>query len=70
MADNLVHRCNEAMRLGLNFETIWHSIIKPNPAVAGIPVQKLDGDHPYLEVPLVRGDWLVIDFEAKKVSQR
>ena len=38
--------------------------------VVGVPVQRLDGKHAYLEIPLLRGDWLVIDNEKKIASLR
>ena len=66
----LVEKCNEAMRLGVDFPTLWRAIIKPDATVMGPPVQRLDGNRTYLEVPLLRGDWLVIDNEARTVSVR
>jgi hypothetical protein len=70
MASELVRKCNDAMHLGFDFSAIWHSIIKDDAAVAGVPVQRHDGAHTYLEIPLVKGDWLVFDLETKKVSRR
>ncbi len=67
---DLVRECREAMRRGADFPTLWHSIIKRHPAVKGVPVQRLDGDRPYVEVPLIRGDWLVIDNDARTVRLR
>jgi hypothetical protein len=67
---DLVEKCNEAMRLGVDFPTLWHTIIKPDPTVIGPPVQRLDGNRAYLEVPLLRGGWLVIDNEVRTVSVR
>jgi hypothetical protein len=69
-SDDLLRNCNEAMRRGVDFPTLWHTIIKPHPAVAGVPVQRLDGNHTYLEIPLLRGDWLVVDPEGRTVSVR
>jgi hypothetical protein len=68
--NGLIRKCNEAMRLGVDFPTLRHTIIKPDPAVIGPPVQRLDGNRTYLEIPLLRGDWLVIDNEARTVSVR
>jgi hypothetical protein len=68
--NDLVQKCNEAMRLGVDFPTLWHTIIKPDPTVIGPPIQRLDGSRTYLEVPLLRGDWLVIDNEVRTVSVR
>jgi hypothetical protein len=53
-----------------DFPTLWYAIIKPDPNVVGPSVQRLDGDRTYLEIALLRGDWLVIDNEAMIVSIR
>lgn len=58
------------MRSGIDFPTLWHTILKPDPMVAGVPVQRWDGNRTYLEVPLLRGDSLVIDTERRTVSLR
>ncbi len=68
--NDLVQQCNEAMRLGVDFPTLWHTIIKVDPTVVGVPVQRVDGNRTYLEIPLLRGDWLVIDNERRTVSVR
>lgn len=69
-SDDLVRSCNEAMRSGIDFPTLWHTIIKPHPTVIGVPVQRLDGSRSYLEIPLLRGDWLVVDTENRTISLR
>jgi len=38
-AQELVAKCNEALRKGVDFPTLWRTVIKPHPMVAGIPVQ-------------------------------
>jgi hypothetical protein len=36
--------------------------------VAGVPVQKITDDYRSdVEVPLLRGEWLIVDFDAKVV---
>jgi hypothetical protein len=67
---DLVRMCNDAMRGGVDFPTLWHTVIRPHPAVIGVPVQRLDGDRTYLEVPLLRGEWLVVDTQVRAVSLR
>jgi len=62
---DLARKCNEAMQAGIDFPTMWNTIIKRDAMVVGVPVQRLDGNHAYLEVPLLRGNWLVIDNEKK-----
>jgi hypothetical protein len=68
--DDLVEKCNAAMRLGVDFPTLWHTIIKLDPNVMGPPVQRFDGNRTYLEIALLRGDRLVIDNEARTVRIR
>jgi hypothetical protein len=69
-AQDLVRKCNEAMSNGADFPTLWHTIIKPHPTVAGVPVQRWDGNRTYLEIPLLRGDCLVVDMDGRTVSLR
>jgi hypothetical protein len=66
----LVRRCNEAMRLGTDFPTLWHTVIKDHAMVVGVPVQRLEGNSTYLEIPLSRGDWLVIHIDRKSAELR
>jgi len=33
--DDLVQKCNEAMRLRVGFPTLWRTIIKPDPSIGG-----------------------------------
>jgi hypothetical protein len=70
MHEDLLSRCREAMRRGADFPTLWHSVIKAHPAVSGVPVQRCEGSRAYLEVPLLRGDWLVVDCDARMVALR
>jgi hypothetical protein len=68
---HLVQRCTEALRSGLDFPILCHTIIKAHPDVAKPPVTRLDNDgRPHFEIALVRGDWLVVDLEAKLVRLR
>jgi hypothetical protein len=69
-AHDLVRDCNKAMRRGVDFPTLWQTLIKPHPLVIGVPVQRLDRDLAYLEVPLLRGDWLVIDNDNRTTKLR
>jgi hypothetical protein len=58
------------MRSGIDFPTLWHTIIKPHPAVAGVPVQRWEDSRTFLEIPLLRGDYLVVDVDSREVSLR
>jgi hypothetical protein len=55
---------------GVDFPTLWYTVIKPHPCVVGVPVQRLAGDRTYLEIPLLRGNWLVVDTDRRTVSLR
>jgi hypothetical protein len=69
-AQELVMKCNDALRSGADFPTLWHTIIKSHPTVAGVPVQRWDGRRTYLEIPLLRGDCIIVDMEGRTVSLR
>jgi hypothetical protein len=68
--NDLIENCNDAMRIGMDFPTLWHTVIKLHPSVVGVPVQRLDGNRTYLEIPLLRGDWLVVDTDGRTVTLR
>lgn len=69
-AQELVARCNAALTTGIDFPTLWHTVIKPHPTVAGVPIQGWIGDRTCLEIPLLRGDRLVIDTDRRVASLR
>jgi hypothetical protein len=69
-AQELVMKCNDALRSGVDFPPLWHTIIKPHPTVAGVPLQRWDGRLTYLEIPLLRGDCIIVDMEGRTVSLR
>jgi hypothetical protein len=41
-----------------------------DPLVIGIPVERLDGEFAYLEIPLLRGNSLIVDNESRVASLR
>jgi hypothetical protein len=68
MPENLARTCTDALRAGVDFPTLWNTVLKSHPLVAGNPIQRLAGGRPFLEIPLVRGRCLVIDSDAKTVE--
>jgi hypothetical protein len=58
--NNLVLLCNELMRKGNDFPTVWNTVLKGNAIVGGIPQSRLEGKRPVLEVWLVTGERLVL----------
>lgn len=69
-AHELVAKCNEAFARGIDFPTLWHTVIKLHPTVAGVPIQGWIGGRTCLEIPLLRGDRLVVDTDRRTVSLR
>lgn len=64
MADivsRLVIECNAARGRGSDFPTIWRTLLKPNPYVAGLPLQDRDEGGPFLKIPLITGRFLISD---------
>lgn len=51
--------CIAAALRGADFPAVWHGILKPHPAVAGVPIQRMDGATPLLEIPLITGQRIV-----------
>ena len=65
-ATDLARHCTEAVRSGKHFPTVWHMFIKGHALVEGIPRQRLDGTRALLDIPLVTGQVLVFDADAKE----
>lgn len=62
MADvvsRLVRECNFTRSKGADFPTIWQTMLKMHPYVAGPPVQDWDEQGPILKVPLITGRHLI-----------
>ena len=55
VAESLLRQCSEAAKQGADFPTVWHDVLKPNPAVIGAPVQRLSGEVALLEIALLGG---------------
>jgi hypothetical protein len=61
MADDfadLLQECAQARAAGLDFPSIWHTILRYHPAVAGGMRQRASVDGVWLEVPLRNGQHL------------
>ena len=67
-ANNLAQACAELAREGKHFLTIWATKLKRHALVEGIPRQRFLGTRSLLEIPLVTGDKLVFDEDAKKFN--
>jgi hypothetical protein len=65
---DLVQKCTQARRGGADFPTVWHTVLKGCPLVAGIPRQRFEGARSLLDVPLVTGHCLVYDGERQEFT--
>jgi hypothetical protein len=65
-ADDLARRCTDAVQSGKTFPTVWHTVLKGHSLLEGIPHQRLDGQRPILAIPLVTGQQLIFDGDAKE----
>jgi hypothetical protein len=74
MSSDLLQQCAAARAAGLDFPTVWQTILRRHPLVGGSPIQMADGKRIWLEVPLTTGDRLIIDSQAgysvRSASQR
>jgi hypothetical protein len=65
-ANDLARRCTDVVRKGKDFPTVWQTLLKGHPLVKGIPRQRLDGNRSLLEIPLITGERLLFDGDAKR----
>jgi hypothetical protein len=68
MPTNLVQRCTKANGQGADFPTVWHTVLKTDPLVKGIPRQRTVGARSLLEIPLVTGQSLLYDGDRRQFS--
>ena len=59
---DLLQKLVAARSAGLDFPTIWRTILQGHPLVCGAPVQMSDGGRTWLEVPLTTGERLLVDW--------
>ena len=67
-AHDLARLSTDAVRKGEDFPTVWHTLLKHHPLVEGIPRQRLEDNRGLLDIPLITGERLVFDAEAKRFS--
>jgi hypothetical protein len=65
-ANDLARKCTELVRQGKDFPTVWGAILKSHPLVKGIPRQRIEGAQSLLDIPLITGEQLVFDGDAKE----
>jgi hypothetical protein len=62
---DLARKCSLAAAHGADFPSVWNSVLKPHPTVAGLPMQRIEGSRSFLDIPLMSGHRLVFDGERK-----
>ena len=67
-ADDLLGQCNEAIRTGADFPTVWQTILRRSELVVGMPVQRMSSNRAQLQVRLFTGQSLVFDSTSKRFS--
>jgi hypothetical protein len=64
--DDLLEICIAARGRGMDFPTLWNSILKPSRLVVGNPVQVHENGQPTLKIRLVTSQYLA--FAANKFA--
>jgi hypothetical protein len=67
-AKELLENCVMAAREGADFPTIWQTVLRRHPLVAGPPIQGVESGRICLKIPLVTREWLVFDSASKEFS--
>ena len=65
-ANDLARHCTELLRKGNDFTTVWATLLRDHALVEGIPREKLERNRSLLRIPLITGELLVFDTEAKE----
>jgi hypothetical protein len=65
-ANDLARKCTELVRQGKDFPTVWGEILKSHMLVQGIPRQRIEGAGSLLDIPLITGEQLVFDGDARE----
>jgi hypothetical protein len=64
MASDLLRQCETARMAGLDFPTVWTTILRVHPLVAGPAIEVADGNRTWLEIPLTTGGRLACDADG------
>jgi CDGSH iron-sulfur domain-containing protein 3 len=64
----LLLACNEAARAGLDFPTVWNTLLAKHRSVIGPPIQSFGERGPLLEIRLISGQRIVYHSEANEYT--
>jgi hypothetical protein len=60
----LLRKCHDGLGAGMDFPTLWHEVLRPDPSVIGPPVQTVRDGRIRLEVRLIGGDAIAFDTDT------
>jgi hypothetical protein len=65
-AGDLARQCTALLRKENAFSTVWSMLLKGHSLVEGIPWERTEHSRSLLNIPLITGERLVFDAEAKE----
>jgi hypothetical protein len=65
--EHLIERCRAAKVDGVDFPTLWHEVLKPDPLVIGPPVQTAREGRIRMEVRLITGQAIAFDTDTNEI---
>jgi hypothetical protein len=60
----LLRKCHDGLGAGMDFPTLWHEVLRPDPMVIGPPVQTVRDGRIRLEVRLIGGAAIAFDTDT------
>ena len=64
---DLIKRCRAGQATGMDFPTLWHEVLKPDPLVIGPPVQTVREGRIRMEIRLITGGAIALDSETGQI---
>jgi hypothetical protein len=64
---DLMKRCRAGQAAGMDFPTLWHEVLKPDPMVIGPPVQTVRDGRIRMEIRLITGTAIAFDSDTNQI---
>jgi hypothetical protein len=64
---DLIRRCRAGQAAGMDFPTLWHEVLKPDPLVIGPPVQAVRDGRIRMEIRLIMGGAIAFDSDTNQI---
>jgi len=65
--EHLIERCRAGKADGMDFPTLWHEVLKPDPLVIGPPIQTARDGRIRMEVRLITGGAIAFDTDTNEI---